>query len=357
MKESKICIEWGLLNHFEIPLSHKNIAIVTHSGRCEEYARKIQQRLSGKNCYIFTFEGGEQHKNRKTKEWIEDQLIEKKLGRDTLLIAVGGGVVTDLGGFIAATYCRGIPLIHVPTTLLAMVDASLGGKNGVNVSVGKNMIGTVYQPDKILIDPTVLQTLPLAELRNGIVEMIKHGLICDAAYFEFLKLHCEALLNLDPPILSEAIKRSCEIKLGIVEKDPFEKGLRRLLNLGHTIGHALELISHYTLPHGEAVAIGILAECHLSSELGFFNHSHLDTIRNLFLSYGLPLQLPDDYSFDKLINYLVLDKKSVNSKPRFVLLKDIGEALSFNEQYCYSVENELIQNALEWLKKNACSIH
>ncbi|HEV8051302.1 MAG TPA: 3-dehydroquinate synthase family protein, partial [Parachlamydiaceae bacterium] len=198
------------------------------------YARKLQQALSlhGSEVHLFTFPHGELHKTRTTKEMLENRLFVKGLGRDTCLIALGGGVVSDIAGYLAATYCRGIPLVLIPTSLLGMVDASIGGKTGVNVPQGKNLLGCIYQPKKVLIDPSFLKTLPKKELVNGIVEMIKHGVIADSAYFEFLEKQADKLLGPDSNQLVKAIFGSCCIKNGIVEQDEKENGKRRLLNFG-----------------------------------------------------------------------------------------------------------------------------
>ena len=230
----------------------------------------------GLEAILFSFPNGEQHKSRATKEKLEDQLFEKELGRDICVIALGGGVTTDLGGYLAATYCRGVPLVMMPTSLLGMVDASIGGKTGVNTPYGKNLVGSIYQPKKVLIDPATLQSLPLKELRNGIVEMIKHGLILDRDYFTYLNEHADQLLELDLSILEKAIFESCRIKREIVEQDDRESGKRNLLNFGHTVGHALENLTHYSLAHGEAVAIGILVESHLAVQLGHLNSNDFD---------------------------------------------------------------------------------
>jgi 3-dehydroquinate synthase len=295
-------------------------------------------------AHIFTFPGGESSKTRETKERLEDQMFAKGLGRDTCLVAIGGGVTTDLAGYIASTYCRGIPLVMIPTSLLAMVDASIGGKTGVNTPFGKNLIGSFYQPKKILIDTAVLKTLPLRELRNGIVEMIKHGVIADRNYFEFLASYKDDLFSLTPDILLKAIQRSCEIKKEIVNEDVKENGKRRFLNFGHTIAHALESLSDYTLPHGEAVAIGMVVESEIAVKLGHLSKKSAETIEHLLMAYGLPLHLPFSLSEEALLKAMVLDKKSVAGKPRFILLEEIGKPLD-----CLFVEEEILKSV--WRSK------
>lgn len=303
----------------------------------------------GLESLFLTFPSGECFKTRETKSQLEDQMLKHGCGRDTCLIAVGGGVTLDLGGYIASTYCRGIPFVSIPTSLLAMVDASIGGKNGVNTPYGKNMVGGIYQPKKVVIDPWFLKTLPVNELRNGFVEMIKHGLIADSAHFEDLENFADKLLALDSQFLSKVILDSCKIKKSIVEEDEKEIGLRRALNFGHTVGHALEVLTDYSLSHGEAVAIGMLVEAYVAVELDFFDKRSFDRLRRLLCRYGLPLKLPQKYSLEQLMQAMVLDKKSLNRQPRFVLPNAIGNVCSFDMHYCTFVEQEILTQALQWM--------
>jgi len=331
-------------------------AIVTDSEVRALYGESLLKKLSalGSKVHLFSFPSGEANKTRETKELLENQFFEKSLGRDTCVIALGGGVVTDLAGYLAATYCRGLPLVLIPTTLLGMVDASLGGKNGVNTPYGKNMVGTIYQPKKIWIDVSFLKSLPLKELKNGIVEMIKHGLIMDAHYFEFLETHSEALLNRDVAILEEAIIKSCHIKNEIIEEDISENGKRRLLNFGHTIGHAIEQVTHYAVSHGEAVAIGLLAESYIAQELGYLKSASLDRILAILEKYSIPLTLADAISEEALLQAMSRDKKSKNGKARFVLINEIGASMPFQGNYCTPIEEKLIKQAIQWMKHALC---
>lgn len=292
----------------------------------------------GLEAYLFTFPHGEQNKTRATKEQLENQLFEKGLGRDTCVIALGGGVVIDLVGFLAATYCRGVPLVVIPTTLLGMVDASIGGKTGVNTPYGKNLVGCNYRARKILIDTSILKSLPQKEISNGFVEMIKHGLIADLSYFEALE---DERLSIE-----EAILGSYRIKTTISMEDELESGKRRLLNFGHTVGHALEQISNYSLSHGEAVAIGILVESHISYQLGHLDENSLHRIKQIFSKYKIPLHLPK-YPIQSILDLMALDKKSLKGKPRFVIIDKIGSALPFDLNYCTAVDDSLIKTALE----------
>jgi 3-dehydroquinate synthase len=331
------------------------LAILTDHQIAALYGNQLQAILEahGLSVHLFSFPSGEKYKTRQTKAEIEDQLLEQGYGRDTCLIALGGGVVTDLGGYLAATYCRGISLIMIPTSLLAMVDASLGGKTGVNVPQGKNLIGAIYQPRAVFIDPTFLLHLPPQELRNGIVEMIKHGLIADRVYFEFLETHAQKLLALETVTLEKAIFESCLIKKKVVEEDERDKGKRHLLNCGHTIGHALEKLTDYALPHGEAVAIGIVAESYLAVQLGVLSQQTFERIQNIFRLYHLPLQLPCVISRQTLLDAMVLDKKSLQGQPRFVVLQEIGIPL-VHTGYCHSVKEDLLITTLDWMIHDLC---
>lgn len=311
-------------------------------------------KKGGLDASLYIIPSGEKYKTREIKEQVENQLLEKKFGRDSCIIAIGGGVVTDLAGYLAATYCRGVPLVLIPTTLLGMVDASIGGKTGVNVPQGKNLIGTIYQPKKVMIDPSTLRTLPLSEIRNGIVEMIKHGLIADPYLFQFLEEHCDQLLNLEPSALEKVIFESCRIKKEIVESDEKDNGMRRLLNFGHTIGHALECLTKYALPHGEAVAIGLLVESRLALQMGRFNPHSFLRIHSLLEKYSIPLKLPFKLSVLSVLEAMNLDKKSLKGNPRFVIIDEIGLPLSYHSAYCTAVDEKLLINALQWMNNDLC---
>ncbi|MFI0435017.1 MAG: 3-dehydroquinate synthase [Parachlamydiaceae bacterium] len=331
-------------------------AIITDDKVAPLYAETLIQSLSSfnLNAYLFSFPSGEQHKTRETKERLENQLFEKQLGRDTCVIALGGGVVSDMAGYLAATYCRGVPFVSIPTSLLGMVDASIGGKTGVNVPFGKNMIGCFYQPHKVVIDLSTLQTLAKKERANGFVEMIKHGLIASAQEFENLEKQADQLLALDSLLLEKAVFESCKIKKEIVEEDEKENGKRHLLNFGHTIGHALEQLTDYSLPHGEAVAIGLVVESYLSLKLGLLDQHSFDRIKRILIQYGLPFQLPSQFSIQALLNAMTLDKKSIKKTPRFVKIHAIGAPFIKDEKFCTHVDHSLLEEALKWMNHDLC---
>jgi 3-dehydroquinate synthase len=331
-------------------------AIISDHTVASLYGDHLREQLSsaGLEVHLFSFPNGEQHKTRATKECLENQLFEKGLGRDTGVIALGGGVVTDMAGYLASTYCRGVPLIMFPTSLLGMVDASIGGKTSVNVPYGKNMLGCIYQPKKVVIDLSTLKSLPKKEIVNGFVEVIKHGLIADRPLFEDLEKYSNQLLGLDSEKLKKVIFESCRIKKEIVEQDEKEKGKRHLLNFGHTIGHALEHLTDYALSHGEAVAIGIVVESYLALQLGKLDQSSFDRIKKILFQYGLPLQLPSRFPVPTLLEAMAQDKKSLKGQPRFVMINAIGSTLSFGNNYCTHVEEPLLKNALLWMNDALC---
>jgi 3-dehydroquinate synthase len=268
---------------------------------------------------------GEEYKNLETLKRIYDELLKQRLDRKSALIALGGGVVGDITGLAAATYMRGISYVQIPTTLLAQVDSSVGGKTGVDHKLGKNMIGAFWQPGLVLIDPATLKTLPKKQLLAGLAEVIKYGVIYDSELFEFLEANRERIFNLDDKAITYIIRRSCEIKAEVVSKDERESGLRAILNYGHTIGHAIETATGYTrYLHGEAVAIGMHLEAKLSQLLKGIDDGQVFRIKALIDSYGLPSEIPVDINRDDIISSMQLDKKAVAGKLKFILPESIG---------------------------------
>ncbi|NGX54512.1 MAG: 3-dehydroquinate synthase [Chlamydiae bacterium] len=264
---------------------------------------------------------GEKVKSRQMKAWVEDRLMEMGCVRDTCLVAVGGGEILDLVGFVAATYCRGVPYVTFPTTLLAMTDAAIGGKTGIDIPGTKNLVGAFYPPRQVTIDTTVLQSLPEEELVSGLAETIKHALIASAPLFVFLEENLDAILGRENGTLLELVKKSVVIKKAIVEGDPYEKDQRRWLNLGHTIGHAIESLT--TLRHGEAVALGLYWEGRLAVEMGLCSREVFERIASLLRR--VPFALDLEISIDDLLERIQLDKKRMGEVTYFVGLKKIGE--------------------------------
>ena len=322
----------GLLNRPELILPHLKIpqaAIVTNTTVGPLYLDRVQSALTqaGVKIVPILLPDGEVYKNGESLNHIYDALLQNRMERKATLIALGGGVIGDLTGFAAATYLRGVPFIQIPTTLLAQVDSSVGGKTGINHPLGKNMIGAFYQPQLVLADTDTLNTLPERELSSGIAEIIKYGLISDHPFFEWLEANMQQLLARDPQALTYAIQRSCQNKAAVVAADEREAGQRALLNLGHTFGHAIETGMGYgAWLHGEAVGVGMLMAAVLSQHLGWLSAPDVQRIRALLVQARLPQSAPN-FGHEKYLDLMGLDKKVEGGKLRFVLLKAIGAAV------------------------------
>ncbi|MCX6355751.1 MAG: 3-dehydroquinate synthase [Candidatus Aureabacteria bacterium] len=290
------------------------------------YGAKLLSALkgSGFTAKLFSLPPGEEHKTLHETERIYRAMLEVGLDRASFIVSLGGGVAGDIAGFAAATYMRGIPFVQVPTTLLAQVDASVGGKVGVNLREGKNLIGAFHQPRGVLIDPSVLATLDRWQLSTGFAEVIKHAIIADARYFGFLEKNSARALSREPACMERIIMRSCEIKAGIVARDERESGLRMILNFGHTIGHAIETVTGYRLYlHGEAVAIGMACASAVAARLGYLSGGSHRRIIALLQKYGLPVRM-EKIPVEKLLRAIPRDKKARGGKARFVLPERIG---------------------------------
>jgi 3-dehydroquinate synthase len=272
-----------------------------------------------------TFASGERSKTRDSWARLTDTLIERGFGRDSGVIALGGGVTGDLAGFVAATYMRGVPYLQVPTTLLAMLDASVGGKTGVDTPQGKNLVGAFYPPVAVIADPQTLAPLPDRDYRAGLAEAVKHGLIADRAYFEWMEANAPALTARGLDTLTRLIRRSVEIKAEVVSGDEHESGRRAILNAGHTVAHALERVSDYELPHGEAVALGLVVECELAEQLGVASAGLRKRVAALLGQLGLPGRLPPRLERSALVATMATDKKNRNEQIHFALAKQLGE--------------------------------
>ncbi|WP_292917909.1 3-dehydroquinate synthase [Nitrosomonas sp.] len=310
-------------------LPQKRVAIVSNTTIAPLYLDKLRAALETRGVVSIPIilPDGEACKNWETLNLIFDALLKNHCERKTAILALGGGVVGDLTGFAAATYLRGVPFIQIPTTLLAQVDSSVGGKTGINHPLGKNMIGAFYQPRMVLADSATLNTLPDRELRAGIAEIIKYGLIRDPVFFEWLEQNMHRLLARDPTTLNEAIRRSCENKAEIVASDERERGVRALLNLGHTFGHAIENGMGYGVwLHGEAVAAGTILAAELSRRMKLISETDVNRIRKIFLQVGLPVVAPK-MPVEQYLELMMLDKKVESGKTRFIVLNRIGEAV------------------------------
>ena len=322
----------GLIDRAELILPHlaqKRAAIVTNTTVGPLYLERLTQTLTQAGVAVtpIVLPDGEEYKDWQTLNRIFDALLQSRAERKTTLIALGGGVVGDMTGFAAACYQRGVPFIQVPTTLLAQVDSSVGGKTGINHPLGKNMIGAFYQPKLVLADTDTLKTLPARELSAGLAEVIKYGLIWDAAFLAWLEASMGKLRALEPAAISRAIYRSCEIKAQVVAQDEREGGIRAILNLGHTFGHAIETGMGYgNWLHGEAVAAGMVLAADASRRKGWLTDAEVERTRAILRAAGLPDAAPD-LGVDRYLEYMGHDKKVEGGQIRFVLLKKIGEAV------------------------------
>jgi 3-dehydroquinate synthase len=325
-------------------LNHKRVAIVSNTTVAPLYLSQLSNSLEKKGVRVvpIILPDGEQFKNFSTLNLIYDALLSHRCERNTPLIALGGGVIGDMTGYAAATYLRGVPFIQIPTTLLSQVDSSVGGKTGINHPLGKNMIGAFYQPQIVLADTDTLNTLPDNELRAGLAEVIKYGLIRDEPFLLWLEANIDKLLARDVEALQYAIKRSCENKAAVVGNDERESGARALLNLGHTFGHAIENGMGYgEWLHGEAVAAGTIMAADLSWRLGWLSEQEVSRVKQLFTRAGLPIVSPA-LGITRYLDLMGLDKKVIDGKKRFVLLKALGNAVISSE-----IPPELLNATLE----------
>lgn len=289
---------------------------------------------------------GERSKTRRRWADLSDKLLSLGYGRDSAIVALGGGVVGDLAGFVAASFLRGVPWLQVPTTLLAMVDASVGGKTGVDTPHGKNLIGAFHPPVAVIADLRALRTLPEATYRAGLAEVVKHGLIADEQYFNWVAHEADAILARDEATLVRLVHRSVEIKGAVVARDEFEVGERAILNAGHTVAHAIEAVSGYEVPHGEAVAIGLMAEAALAEELGLAAAGLSAQIRALTEALGLPVTLPEEFLVADLLDAMAHDKKNRSGAIRFALPAAVGRMAREGERWTVGAEDSAITAAL-----------
>lgn len=325
----------GLLSQPELLLPHihgSRCVVVSNETVAPLYLSRLEQVIESMQHSSVALPDGESYKTLDTVNQVYTHLLEQHADRKTTLLALGGGVVGDICGFAAASYQRGINFIQVPTTLLSMVDSSVGGKTGVNHALGKNMIGAFYQPQCVIIDTDTLNTLEDRELSAGIAEVIKYGLIRDRDFLGWLDENMAALLARDPDALTEAVYRSCQHKAEVVAADEFEAGQRALLNLGHTFGHAIESAMGYgNWLHGEAVAAGMVMAAEHSMLMGWLSAGDVQSIRDLLSKARLPVSPPPEMKSDDFMRYMSVDKKVINGTLRLVLMKSLGESVVTSE--------------------------
>jgi 3-dehydroquinate synthase len=347
----RVTVAAGLRHDFarhiaEAALAH-HYAVVSDVEVGPRYAEPLVLALAAHApVSLHVIPSGEEHKTRDTWARVTDGLLEAGCGRDTTVVALGGGVVGDLAGFVAATFMRGVPVVQCPTTLLAMIDASIGGKTGVDTAAGKNLVGAFHAPAAVLADVETAQTLPPEQRRAGLAEAIKHGVLADADYFARIDELLPALLDADPAATLDVVARSVEIKASVVRADTREYGLRKTLNLGHTIGHAIEHVSGYALLHGECVAIGMVLEARIAERLGVAEPGTASRIADLVRRAGLPTDRPRDLSVDAIVDATRLDKKARGGRVEYALPSRIGAMAGGDSAWALPVDDQLVHEVL-----------
>ena len=348
----QIVIGWGLLRTLASLLNEANLrydpVMITNPTVENLYGNALKDNLTREGFHLSTLlvPDGEEYKTLESACRLYDELAIMHAERTTPILALGGGVIGDLAGFVAATYMRGLPLIQIPTTLLAQVDSSIGGKVAVDYGQIKNKIGVFYQPALVVVDTATLQTLPAKEHGNGMAEIIKYAMIADKKLFTYLEKNISSIRSGDRDVLEEIIYRSDKIKASVVEKDERDLGLRHILNFGHTAGHAIESASDFKINHGQAVALGMLVACRVALRLGYFSYEELLRLHNIIREAGLPVEMPD-LPRDKIMQAMAHDKKNVDGKLRFVLPKSIGSVFISHE-----VSPSLVEEVfLNWNEK------
>lgn len=329
-------------------------AVIADATVADLYGEGVVEGLStaGLRADLYRFPAGERHKTRASWADLTDDLLGNGHGRDSVVVALGGGVTGDLAGFVAATFLRGVPVVQVPTSVVAMVDASVGGKTGVDASAGKNLVGAFHPPRLVVADPATIRTLPRAERAGGFAEAVKHGAILDRSYLDRLVAQSARLLEGEPGALRDAARRSVELKAEVVSRDEREEGLREILNFGHTLGHALEASSGYALSHGAAVALGMVLEARLGERVGVTAKGTAETLADAVARFELPADrggldftagLPDA---DRLIAFTRVDKKGRGGQPRYVLLEEPGAVASGRDGWSREVPPEAVEEVL-----------
>lgn len=322
-------------------------AVITPHNLAESWGARVAASLAaaGLRTELIAFDDGEPNKTRATWGQLTDRMLALRLGRDTCVVAVGGGVTGDVAGFVAATYMRGVPVVQVPTTVLAMIDAAIGGKTGVDTMAGKNLVGAFHSPALVIIDPATLHTLPDTQIRAGLAEAVKHGAILDAGYFGWIRDRASDLVALDGSALEHLVVRSVQLKADVVSEDPHESGRRAILNFGHTVAHAQELYHGFGMPHGFAVAAGMCVEAALGEAAGITRAGTAAALADVCTRLGLPTAV--DAPADALIASMAIDKKSRDAQPHFVLLHTIGEcARDSHGMWTHQIDTRVLRDVL-----------
>jgi 3-dehydroquinate synthase len=354
---SRILVATGLLDRcgaeLRAALPGRRVAIISDDTVAPLYAARVAAAcgdIDARPVRVFTVPAGEASKNRKEWARLTDELLAAGFGRDSAVVALGGGVVGDLAGFVAATFMRGVPVVQVPTTLLAMIDAAIGGKTGVDTKAGKNLVGAFHHPTLVLADPLMLGTLPLAQWRNGLAEAVKHGVIASPDAFAWLAANVESIVRAGgpaPAIAERLVRQNVEIKASVVARDEREAGVRKILNFGHTIGHAVETLSGYTLLHGECVAIGMVVEARIAAGVGVADAALADTIAGLLRGAGLPVTIPEAMSAAQVIEATRTDKKARGGSVEYALPAKLGLMAGADRGFSIPVSDDLVRAAVE----------
>ncbi len=308
-------------------------------------------RRRGLTADLISFPAGEESKTRRVRDEIEDGIIALQAGRDAALVALGGGVVGDMVGFVAATFNRGVPYVQIPTTLIGMVDSAIGGKTGINHPAGKNLIGAFHQPAAVYIDVDYLKTLPARHFSSGMAEVVKCGVIADRRLFQSLETHLDRVVERDPEVMSRVIEACCRLKGKVVMEDPRESNRRKILNFGHTVGHALETLSGYRMAHGEAVSIGMVAEANLAARAGLLAPRAVERITHLLTRIGLPTAIPPSIEPRAILEVARRDKKACLGKIAYALPARIGAMANIGGDYGIPVEDDLATEVLQELRQ------
>jgi 3-dehydroquinate synthase len=329
-------------------LGGRRYAIIADSTTGRLFGKSVKDTLEGAGASVdlLTFTAGEPHKTRASWIDLSDRMLALKHGRDSIILALGGGVTGDLAGFVAATYMRGLPLVQLPTTLLAMIDSSVGGKTGVDTAAGKNLIGAFHQPRLVVADTDTLRSLPHSETASGMAEAVKHGAIMDEWYFDWISASLDSLLRQDAAAMAHLIRRSVEIKADVVGADEREAGLRKVLNFGHTIGHAIEARSGFSLLHGESIAIGMVVEAILGEEMGVTERGSAERLRAVLSAMGLPTGVPVGYDPASIVELTRLDKKARGGRVEYSLIQSIGAASPGTGSYGTPIDDAVVLAAL-----------